>query len=81
MKKKDTRPLKDPNWIAQGKKTLINFLVFVGFSEASTKSLKNFSKKDFQKIFTYLYGFIDPDFVFEEPVFEDQAAYLIKELK
>jgi SMC interacting uncharacterized protein involved in chromosome segregation len=80
-KKKDIRPIKNPKWIAQGKKSLLHFLVITGFPDVSITSLKSPSKKDFQRMFIFLYGLIDPYFEFEESKFEEQAAYLIKALK
>jgi len=80
-KKKDIRPIKSPQWIAQGKKSLTNFLVKSGYTDISINSLKTPSKKDFQRIFIYLYYLIDQSFKFSEDKFEEQASYLIKELK
>ncbi|ORX50002.1 hypothetical protein BCR36DRAFT_583612 [Piromyces finnis] len=79
--KKDIRPLRDKNWVLSAKKALIHFLVMTGFPDVSKTSLKSPSAKDFKRIFMFLYGLIDPFYIFSEKDFEDQVIQLIKGLR
>lgn len=78
---KEPRPIRDKNFQNDGISILLNHLIQTGFDfPISAKILTAPSSKDFQNIFKFLYGQIDPTFVFDKK-FEEEVPGLMKGLK
>lgn len=81
---KEPRPIREKSWQTNSIKSLIGFLVESGYnhSAVSFKSLQAPSFKDFQLIFKFLYGILDPLYEFKESAkFEDHVQNILKSLK
>ena len=78
---KEPRPIRDKNFQNNSISALLNHLIQTGFDfPISAKILTAPSSKDFQNIFKFLYGQIDPTFVFDKK-FEEEVPMLMKGLK
>ncbi|KAI8806344.1 HEC/Ndc80p family-domain-containing protein [Cladochytrium replicatum] len=75
---KDPRNLRDKQWQANAIRTLIQFLVQSGFSQAvSIKTLQSPTAKDFQAIFKFIYQKIDEHYVYQKK-FEEEVPTILK---
>ncbi|KAI8813565.1 HEC/Ndc80p family-domain-containing protein [Cladochytrium replicatum] len=75
---KDPRNLRDKQWQANAIRTLIQFLVQSGFSQAvSMKTLQSPTAKDFQAIFKFIYQKIDEHYVYQKK-FEEEVPTILK---
>lgn len=78
---KDPRPIRDKTYQLKLMKDLINFLAKTGYPHPiSQKLLSTPSSKDFQNIFKFLYGYIDPGYDFGKK-FEEEVPLLMKGLR
>jgi kinetochore protein NDC80 len=79
---KDPRPIREKAWQTQSIRSLISFLVQLGYNQSplSLKSLQAPSSKDFQFIFRFLVGHLDPHFEFKRKIEED-VHYILKSLR
>jgi kinetochore protein NDC80 len=78
---KELRPIRDRNFQNQSISTLLTHLIQTGYdAPISAKLLTAPSSKDFQSIFKFLYGQLDPSYVLDKK-FEDEVPVLMKGLK
>lgn len=78
---KDPRPIREKSFQLNAIKALIEYLSVNGFDQQiSTKILSAPSSKDFQNIFKFLYGRIDPTYDFGKK-FEDEVPIILKSIK
>lgn len=78
---KDPRPVRDKTFQANCTKTLLEFLMRVGYPHPiSQKILSAPSAKDFQQIFKFLYGHLDPTYEFSKK-FEEEVPGLMRGLR
>ena len=80
-KVKDPRPIKDKKWQQNAVAKLVQFLVQSGFPQAvSVKTFSSPSSKDFQSVFKFLFGMIEPEYKFEGK-FEETVPVLLRGLR
>ncbi|XP_054034733.1 kinetochore protein NDC80 homolog [Dryobates pubescens] len=80
-KMKDPRPLHDKAFVQQCIRRLSEFLAEHGYAhKASIKSLQSPSVKDFLKIFTFIYGFLCPDYRLPGSGSEEEIPRLFRDL-
>ena len=80
-KVKDPRPIKDKRWQTMMVQKLVQFLVQSGYPfPISVKTFSSPSSKDFQQVFKFLFGMIDPYYQFDSK-FEEQVPVLLKGLR
>lgn len=78
---KDPRPVRDKTFQIGCTKNLLEFLIRVGYPHPiSEKILAAPSSKDFQQIFKFLYGHLDPTFEFGKK-FEEEVPGLLRGLR
>lgn len=82
---KDPRQIRDKAYQNNAIKSLINFLVQAGFNQITLtpQSLKMPSGKDFQSIFKFIHGLLDPGYVYSEATkkFEEEVPFVLKGLR
>lgn len=77
---KDPRPIRDKNYQLECIKTLIDYLADSRYPHPiSQKILTAPSVKDFQQIFKFIYGQLDPNYEWKK--FEDEVPILLKSLR
>lgn len=78
---KDPRPVRDKTFQANSTRALLEFLMRVGYPHPiSQKLLTAPSAKDFQQIFKFLYGHLDPTYEFGKK-FEEEVPGLLRGLR
>ncbi|KAI8921009.1 HEC/Ndc80p family-domain-containing protein [Powellomyces hirtus] len=78
---KDPRPIREKSWQGNAIRGLIGFLVERGYNQPlSVKALQAPSATAFESIFKFLYGQLDPDFVFQKK-FEEEVPGILKGLR
>ncbi|KAH0617796.1 hypothetical protein JD844_016391 [Phrynosoma platyrhinos] len=77
---KDPRPLHDKAFVQQCIRQLSDFLIAYNYGPATVKSLQTPSVRDFVKIFSFIYEFLCPSYVFPSSKFEEEVPKIFKEL-
>ncbi|XP_042299037.1 kinetochore protein NDC80 homolog [Sceloporus undulatus] len=77
---KDPRPLHDKAFVQQCIRQLSDFLTANNYGPATVKSLQTPSVRDFVKIFTFIYEFLCPSYVFPSSKCEEEVPKIFKEL-
>ena len=78
---KDTRPVKNPTFIANCQQNILNYLIDANYPvPISIKNLQNPTAKEFATIFKFLYNRMDPNYVFVKKI-EDEVVNCLRALK
>ncbi|KAJ1668101.1 kinetochore-associated Ndc80 complex subunit ndc80 [Coemansia sp. RSA 1813] len=75
---KDPRPIKDRNFMAKGQQRIMNYLSTHAYPGMLTpKTLSMPTAKDFQNIFKFLYGQLDPRYTYQKK-FDDDVLNVLR---
>ncbi|MGH0143375.1 UNVERIFIED_CONTAM: hypothetical protein FKN15_005642 [Acipenser sinensis] len=78
---KDPRPLHDKSFVQQCIRQLCEYLGENGFpSPVTVKSLQSPTSKEFLKIFSFIYSFLDPTFQMPTSKIEEEIPRILKDL-
>jgi SMC interacting uncharacterized protein involved in chromosome segregation len=79
---RDPRNIKDKRYQQASIKLIVDYLAEAGYGQANVKtSLMTLASKDFQSIFKFLHGRIDPSYQYEKKNFQDEVPTILKMLK
>jgi len=79
---RDPRNIKDKRYQQASIKIIVDYLTEAGYGHSNIRaSLMQLSGKEFQNIFKFLHGRIDPSYQYEMKRFEDEVPSILKMLK
>ncbi|CAO3678212.1 unnamed protein product [Umbelopsis vinacea] len=79
---RDPRNIKDKRYQQASIKLIVDYLAEAGYGQTNVKtSLMTLASKDFQSIFKFLHGRIDPSYQYEKKNFQDEVPTILKMLK
>ncbi|CAO3658353.1 unnamed protein product [Umbelopsis ramanniana] len=79
---RDPRNIKDKRYQQASIKIIVDYLTEAGYGHSNIRaSLMQLSGKEFQNIFKFLHGRVDPSYQYEMKRFEDEVPSILKMLK